>query len=180
MDRTGWQVTASSYVIDNPYLRVRCDRIVLPDGVVEDYYVRESRGFVIVFAVTPDQRVLLVRQYKHGIGRALLELVAGNIDDGERPEHAAARELLEETGYAAAAMEYLRSFAVEPSSANAVAHLFLAKDARVSGSQQLDPTEDITVELATLDQAREMVRSGSIDSIAHVAAIYCALERIGR
>lgn len=180
MDEPGWQVTASSYAIDSPYLKIRRDRIVLPDGtIVEDYYVRESRGYVIVFALTAQNRVVLVRQYKHGIGKVLLELIAGAIDEGEDPRDTAVRELAEETGYAAETMEHVSSFVTEPTNSTAVAHLFFARGAYQSGEQQLDVTENIAVELADLNELRGMVRGGAIDSMPHVGAIYYMLDRLG-
>lgn len=178
MDEPGWQVAASSYVLDTPYLRLRCDRIVLPDGtVIEDYYVRESRGYVIVFALTPAREVVLVRQYKHGIGKVLLELVAGAIDEGEDPLRTAVRELAEETGYAAPSFEHIQSFVTDPTNADTVAHLFLARDAYQNGEQDLDVTEDIAVEVVPLPGLRSLIQSGEIDSVAHVAAIYYILDR---
>lgn len=180
MDEPGWQVTASSYILDSPYLRIRQDRIVLPDGtVIEEYYVRESRGYVIVFALTGSREVLLVRQYKHGIGKVLLELVAGAIDEGEEPLQTAIRELREETGYVSGSVEYVRSFITDPTNADTVAHLFFARDAYPGGEQQLDVTENITVELASVEDLRAMVRSGEIDSIPHVGAIYYMLDHLG-
>lgn len=179
MDDPGWQVAASSYIVDSPYLRIRRDRIVLPDGtVIDDYYVRESRGYVIVFALTPYREVVLVRQYKHGIGKVLLELVAGAIDEGEEPVQTAIRELKEETGYAAGSMEHVRSFVTDPTSANTIAHLFFAKDAYPSGAQDLDVTEDIAVELVPLERLRDLVREGAIESMPHVGAMYVMLDRL--
>lgn len=178
MDEPGWRVTASDYVLDSPYLRIRRDRIVLPDGtVVEDYYVRESRGYVIVFALTRAREVVLVRQYKHGIGKRLLELTAGLIDEGEEPHETAVRELAEETGYAARTVEHVRSFVTEPSNADTIAHLFYARDAYRSGEQNLDVTEDIAVELVRLEELRNLLRSGEIESMPHVGAIYFMLDR---
>lgn len=178
MDEPGWQVAASSYILDSPYLRIRRDRIVLPDGtVIEDYYVRESLGYVIVFALTPQREVVLVRQYKHGIGKVLLELIAGAIDEGEDPLQTAIRELAEETGYASPSVEHVHSFITDPTNANTVAHLFLARDACVSGEQQLDVTEDITVELVPLQQLRVLIQAGEIESMPHVGAIYFMLDR---
>lgn len=179
MDEPAWQVTASSYVLDSPYLRVRSDRVRLPNGtIIEDYFVRESRGYVIVFALTRDRNVVLVRQYKHGAGRVLLELVAGAIDEGEEPQQTAIRELAEETGYACGSMEYVRSFVTDPTSADTVGHLFFARDAFASGPQQLDDTEDISVELSPLGNMRAMIRSGAIESMPHVGAIFFMLDRL--
>lgn len=177
MGKPDWRVIASSYVIDSHFLRLRKDTIELPDGtIIPDYYVRDSRGFIIVFAVTEDERVVLVRQYKHGIARELLELPAGAIDPGEEPLQTAIRELAEETGYEAQSMENVRSFVTDPTNSNSIAHVFFARNARKTAEQDLDPTEAITVELVTLDRLRELVRDGTIDSMPHVAAIYFLLD----
>ena len=178
MGNNDWRVTASSYVIDTRFLRLRKDTIELPDGtVIDDYFVRESRGFVIIFPITTDERVVLVRQYKHGVGRTLLELPAGAIDPGEQPAQTAARELLEETGFEADSMELVRSFVTDPTNSNSVAHLFLARGARKTREQDLDITEDISVELVTLPELRAFIRDGSIDCLPQVGAIYTVLDQ---
>jgi 8-oxo-dGTP pyrophosphatase MutT (NUDIX family) len=177
-----WQVAASEIVIDTPHLRLRRDAIVLPSGGrIENYFVRESRGFSVIFALTPDERVVLVRQYKHGIGRSVLELPAGAIDPGEAPLACASRELVEETGYASEAqLEHAATFAVDPTNSDAHFHLFIARDARPIGAQELDATEDIDVQLATFDELRRYVRDGTIEVGSHVAAIYFILDRLGK
>lgn len=181
MSNRPWRVTGSSYVVDTRFLRLRKDRIELPDGtIVDDYYVRESRGFVVIFAMAPDERAVLVRQYKHGIGKELLELPAGAIDPHETPEQCAARELREETGYTAASFELLRSFVVDPTNSDTVAHLFLARGAHRTGEQDLDVTENIRVELATFGDLRQHVRAGTIDSMPHVASIFFVLDLLKR
>lgn len=179
MANPDWRILSSSYVVDTHFLRLRKDTIELADGtVIPDYYVRESRGFIIVFALTDEERVVLVRQYKHGIGRALLELPAGAIDPGEEPRACAIRELAEETGYTAESMELLRSFVTDPTNSNSIAHLFFARGARKTGEQDLDVTEKIDVSLASLGELRELVRDGEIDSLPHVAAVYFVLDNI--
>jgi 8-oxo-dGTP pyrophosphatase MutT (NUDIX family) len=180
MERRPWRVTASSYVVDTHFLRLRKDRIELPDGtVIDDYYVRESRGFVVIFAITPENRIVLVRQYKHGIGKTLVELPAGAIDPGETAEECAVRELAEETGHTAPSMEFVRSFIVDPTNSDTVAHLFLARGAQRTQTQDLDVTENIAVESAAPEELRRMVREGIIDSVPHVASIYLMLDRLG-
>ena len=178
MDKPNWRITDSSVVVDTRHLRLRKDRIELPGGgVIEDYYVRESRGFAIIFAITADKRVVLVRQYKHGIGKVLLELPAGAIDPGEQPIETAAREFKEEAGYEGP-MELVRSFPTDATNANTVAHLFFAPRVELSGTPLLDPSEEIRVELATLDEVHRFVRDGTIDSVAHVASIYLMLDKL--
>jgi ADP-ribose pyrophosphatase len=180
--RRGWQVAASEVVIDTPHLRLRRDVIVLPNGDrIENYFVRESRGFAVICAVTPDERVVLVKQYKHGIGRSVLELPAGAIDPDETPLACATRELVEETGYASAAeLEHAATFATDPTNSDAHFHLFVANGAKHVAAQELDVTEDIEVRLATFDELLRYVRDGTIEVSSHVAAIYFLLDRFGK
>ncbi|GAC1303597.1 MAG: NUDIX hydrolase [Vulcanimicrobiaceae bacterium] len=177
-----WRVVESEIVIESPYFRLRCDQIELADGTrVGDYYVRESRGFALVFAIAPGDRVVLVRQYKHGIGETVLELPAGGIDPGETPLACATRELAEETGYVSATgdVTLLRSFVLDPTSSTTRYHLYLARDARPTGTLKFDPLEDIEIELATFAQVRRYVRDGTISVGSQVAAIYHALDALG-
>ncbi len=144
--------------------------------------MRESRGFAVVFAVTPADEIVLVRQYKHGIAESVLELPAGGIDAGETPEHCAIRELAEETGYASAPgdVSHLRSFILDPTSSTTRYHLYLAKNARPTGTIAFDPLEDIEIELVTFTELRRYVRDGTIEVGSQVAAIYHALDTLGR
>jgi len=186
MDRSPdepWQVITSEIVIETPHLRLRRDEIELADGQsIGSYYVRESRGFSVVFALTPDEHVVLVRQYKHGIGQAVLELPAGGIDIGETAEACAERELAEETGYVAGELplEHLGTFFFDPTGSTTRYHLYLARDAKPLVAQSFDLTENITLELATFEDLRRYVRDGTIDVGVHVASIYFVLDRLGR
>jgi ADP-ribose pyrophosphatase len=178
----GWKILNSEVVIDTPHLRLRRDRLETSAGtIVEGYHVRETRGFVIVFALTPDDDVVLVRQYKHGIGEVVLELPAGMIDPGEEPAEAALRELGEETGYAPAGrLELIGSFVVDPTSSNGRFSLFLAHDATKSREQELDATEEIVVDLVPLRSLIGLVHDGSINVASHIGAIYTVLDKLGR
>jgi 8-oxo-dGTP pyrophosphatase MutT (NUDIX family) len=181
-DPAGWRVLESEIVIDTHHLRLRRDDIALPGGErIDGYYVRESRGFAVIFALTPDERVVAVRQYKHGIGRPVLELPAGAIDPGETPLECATRELAEETGYRSdAPLEHVATYVTDPTNSDARFHLYFAAGARPAGRQHLDITEDIEVVLIPLDELRTYVRDGRIDVSSHVAAVYVVLDRLGR
>jgi ADP-ribose pyrophosphatase len=176
-----WRILSSDYRIETPFLRLRADRVELPSGaVVDEYFVRESRGFSIVFALTSDGRAVLVRQYKHGIGEIMLELPAGAIDPEETPEECALRELTEETGYVAGSIVFLRSFVTDPTNSDSRFHLFLARDATPTGSQDLDITEEIDVVLAPVEELRAMALDGRIASGSQVAAVLVALLALER
>jgi ADP-ribose pyrophosphatase len=177
----GWTILASEYVIETPHLRLRRDRIRLPNGtLVEDYFVRESRGFAVVFVQTADDRVLLVRQYKHGIGEELIELPAGAIDETETPLGCAHRELAEETGYVAQRLEHVATLVTDPTNSDSRLHLFAGVGAIRAAEPAFDPTEEISTELATLAELRRYVVDGTIAVTSHVAAIYLMLDRLGR
>lgn len=167
-----WTTIASEYVIDTPYLRLRSDTVELPNGDrVESYFVRDTPGFCIIFAVTPDRHVVMVRQYKHGIGRITNELPAGGIDRDEEPAACAIRELAEETGYAGDPPRLVRTFAADPTSSNGLAYLFQIDNAEPRFAQSLDPTEAINVFTVTLEEACSMARDGRIDATSQVAAV---------
>ncbi len=174
-----WRVISSTYPIATPHLRLRSDRVELPTGeIIDDYFVRESRGFCVVFAMTEDERVVLVRQYKHGIGEIIVELPAGGIDADETPEACAHRELAEETGYTVERLEHLRTFPVDPTSANGLFHLFLGRGARLTEEQSLDITEEIDVSTVSLAEIRAMALDGRIAPSSQVAAVLLSLEAL--
>ena len=176
-----WRIVSSEYRIDTKFLRLRVDRVELPSGVVVDeYYVRESLGFCVIFALTVAGDVLLVRQYKHGAAQIVTELPAGMIDADESPVACAARELAEETGYVGAPPEFVRTFFADPTNATAQLHLFIIRDAVRARTQQFDVTEDIEVTLASVDEVRAMALDGRISGASQVAAVLVSLNALGR
>jgi 8-oxo-dGTP pyrophosphatase MutT (NUDIX family) len=174
-----WTIRTSVYRIDEPFLRVRSDTVELPDGtIIDGYFVRESRGFAVVAALTPAREIVLVRQYKHGIGEVVVELPAGTIDPGETPADCAVRELAEETGYAGDPPRLLRTLFTDPTGSNGRFHVFLVENARPVFAQSLDITESIVVETVPLEAFRSMVRDGTIASGSQLASAYIALDNL--
>jgi ADP-ribose pyrophosphatase len=176
-----WRILSSDYRIHTKFLRLRADRVELPSGtVIEDYFVRESRGFCVILALTPENNVLLVRQYKHGAGEITTELPAGMIDENETPQSCAARELAEETGFTGGAPEHVRTFLADPTNATARFHLFVVRDAVLTRAPSFDVTEEIEVDVVSLDELRAMALDGRIASGSQVAAALVGLAHLGR
>jgi ADP-ribose pyrophosphatase len=176
-----WRIADSTYVIDTPFLRLRRDTIILPSGrQIEDYFVRETRGFVIIFAVTPDERVIFTREYRHGYGSRLLGLPGGQIDENEDPADCARRELAEETGYTGSPPELIQSFITAPVNSTGTFSVYVIRDARPTAAPSPDVTEEIAVELYPLADVLGMVRDGTASIGTHALSIYAALDYLGR
>src|SRR5688572_23819888 len=122
-----WKVLESVYLHrDPPWLTTRKDVCELPNGkIMKAYYVHEYPTWVSVFAVTEEGKVLLIRQYRHGLGEVLVELPGGVVDEGEKPEVAVARELKEETGYEFRNFQFLGKISANPATTNNYMHMFL-------------------------------------------------------
>jgi 8-oxo-dGDP phosphatase len=102
MPPTPWKTLSSRYIVRDRWMTLRADRCETGAGVVLDpYYVQEPEDWVQVVAFDSQDRVLLIRRYRHGAGLISTELPCGVVERGETPALAAARELLEETGCAA-------------------------------------------------------------------------------
>lgn len=175
-----WRVLSSRPALDDRWFRVRRDTVELPDGtVVDDYSVAVRPDFALVAAVTEADELVFVRQWKHAIGRIMLELPGGVVDEGD-PAAAAARELREETGYACDELRPVGGGPLDPSKETNRVHLFAGTGARRVGEQELDVTEQIEVVLVPVAELRDRIRAGEIDAPTSVAGIYLALDAFGR
>ena len=156
-------------------LRVELDRAKEPAG--PDEYGPEVRrevvrhpGAVAIVAVTPDQRLVMVRQYRYAAGRFLLEIPAGTLEPGEDPEDTARRELREETGYSAKNLRPLGSFFSAPGFCDEVIHLFRA-EGLTPGEQDTDFGEDIDLVEIPVDEGRRRLAAGGFEDAKTLAGL---------
>ena len=174
-----WKRLRSERLLETPYFALRSDRLRLPGGAVKDpYYVVERPDAAIIFPLTGEGEVVLVRQYRPPLERMELGLPAGLVEEGEKPEDAARRELLEETGYSGDQWEPLGSLASSPSLKDNWAYLFLARGVEESAPPAPDEHELVEVVRAPVGDLPGLIRSGEIVSSSGVAAIMLALERL--
>jgi len=144
-----WQVLESKYSYRDPWLAVRSDTVRVPNGtVLSPYHTIEFPEWVCAVALTPQQEILLIEEYRHGVKRLSFELPCGAPDhDGEDVLDAMKRELLEETGFAAQEWHALGSSTANTARQNNRVHAFLALDVRRVSDQKLDPGEVIRAHL---------------------------------
>ena len=175
----GWERLGSERLLANRYFALRSDRLRLPDGGIKDpYFVLERPDAAIIFPITDRNEVVLVRQYRPPLEMMELGLPAGLVEEGERPEQAARRELSEETGYTGGEWEQLGSVASSPSLKDNRAYLFLARDVEETMTPDPDEHELVEVVRVPVTELLDLVRSGEIISSSGVAAIMLALERL--
>jgi len=163
-------------VFEGRYLRVHREEVVTGKGArIADYHVIESPPWAGVVCVTENAELVLVRQYRHGRRGTSLELPAGIIEPGEAPSAAAARELLEETGYRAKSTEFLWETYPEPARHRQTAHFYFITANNVPEGLDLEPSEDVEVVLRPLTQLDSVV--AEIGHAVHVAALLLAARR---
>lgn len=173
-----WKILSRKSILERRWLAISEQRVELPNGtIIDEFHVLDCPSWSAVIAVTPSHQLVLVEQYRHGLGRTSLELPAGVIDPGEQPRDSAIRELREETGYAAQRWQSLVELAPEPSRATHRAHFFVASDAHLLGAAQPEASEVIRVKLIPVDAVFDYIDSGEIVHAAHVAAILLAARR---
>jgi 8-oxo-dGTP pyrophosphatase MutT (NUDIX family) len=133
----------------------------------------ESADWVNIVPVTEAGEVVMVRQYRHGSERITLETPGGLVDPGEAPAAAAARELLEETGYRASEVVPLGGVNPNPALFGNHLHAYLGRDARRVAEVTGDGgTEETVVELVPLADLRRLIREGVVNHALVVAVVY--------
>jgi ADP-ribose pyrophosphatase len=170
----------SELLLTTPIFKLRKDEAEHPEtGHRGSYYILENPDWVNIVALTEAGEMLMVRQWRHGTGRIELELPAGMVEPGEAPEAAAARELLEETGYAAAKLTRLGEVAPNAAYQQNRCYSILAEGCRLVGGTSFDPGEDIEIALMRPAEVRAKLGNEIMNALG-LCALFWWFDRQGR
>lgn len=173
-----WTIIKEEDISPSKWMPVLRHTVKLPDNsIVDDYYFSPLGNVAMVMAITTTGKVVLVRQYKHGLGQVLIELPGGMQHDNATMEACAIAELEEETGIKAVNEQLipLGKIAGNPTKTNQVTYGYIVKDALFNAVQRFDATEDIELLTVPPKELLQMISSGEIwvaDTVAFIMKAY--------
>jgi ADP-ribose pyrophosphatase len=176
-----WKTLSSTYVHKGPWATLRADKCEMPDGrIVDEYFVLEYPDWANAVAITEDNKVIMVRQFRQAANIVSLEIPGGVIDPDDRsPELAMRRELLEETGYQFDKLELLSTVYANPSTANNKTYCYLATGGKKVQGQDLDEHEEIIVEEYSIAEVKELLAENKIAQALHCTGLFYGLMKLG-
>lgn len=158
-------------------ISLHVDTVQLPDGNTSSREVVTHPGAVAIIAITKDNKLVFVKQFRKPLERTLVEIPAGKIEPNEAPERTAIRELEEETGYTTENLNYLTSFYTSPGFADEIIHLYFTKELIPLEKAVLgDEDEFIEIIELTIEEAEQYVKEEKIyDAKTAYALMYVKL-----
>jgi ADP-ribose pyrophosphatase len=164
------KIVKSEVMYSGPVFGVRRDEVIEPGGVRTTRDMITHSGSVVVLPVLPDGRIVLIRQYRHATRGYLWELVAGRMDEGETAKKAAARELMEETGYRAKKYKVFLDVFPTPGFLEERMYILLA-EGLTAGQAHPEEDEKIEVKAYNLKELKHMLQLGKLHDAKTIAGI---------
>lgn len=180
MEILKWQKLSSRYLVKEKWATLRVDTCKLQNGTVkDDYYVLEYPDWANAVALTKENKLILVRQYRHAADIISLEIPGGVIEPGENPETGVRRELQEETGYSFYSCELIATLYPNPATSTNRTFTYLLTGGVKTQEQHLDEHEILNVEEYTIEEVKQLLADNKIDQSLHAAALFYGLLKLG-
>lgn len=171
-----WEKVATQTIADCRVFSVNRYLARRTKDSIHDFYVLHPSNWVNIIPITPDNQVVLIEQFRHGTQTITLEIPGGQIDsDDPSAMHAAARELVEETGFVAEQLVHLGTNHPNPAIQSNICETFLAKNVRQEFTPRFDSTEDIAVRLTPIADIPKLIQSGVITHSLVIVAFHLLL-----
>lgn len=159
-------------IFNGKVLSLRVDDVELPNGKYSKRELIKHPGAVAVIAITNENKIVMVEQYRKALEQSLIEIPAGKLEPGEAPSVTAARELEEETGYVSSKMEHIISFYTSPGFADEIVHLYIATELqKKENSAACDEDEFVEVMEISLEEAQQYIKEKRIYDVKTVYAV---------
>lgn len=172
----------SEKIFSGKVISLQVDDVILPNGNTSKREIVKHPGAVAILAITDENRIVMVEQFRKPLERTIVEIPAGKLEKGEEPAHSAKRELEEETGYDCKQLDWLISFYTSPGFADEIVHLYAAKGLfKKENALGLDEDEFVNVVELTLAEALEYIREQKIyDAKTAYAIQYLQLKEVAK
>lgn len=165
-------------IYDGAIMKVVRDKVTVPSGYSYREVI-EHNGAVCMIALTDDNKLVMEKQFRYVIGRPVLEIPAGKIDEGETdPVNAAIRELKEETGYVAKNIKYLGKLSPSVAYTKELVYVYAMTGLTATGETELDPDEELDVLLMDFDEVYDMAAHGDLLDVKTIAAVFMAKAQL--
>ncbi|OIK09481.1 ADP-ribose pyrophosphatase [Bacillus sp. MUM 116] len=172
MDNLEEKTIHSEEIFSGKVVRLELQEVELPNGKKAKREIIKHPGAVAIIAITDENKIIMVEQYRKALERTIVEIPAGKLEKGEDPAECALRELEEETSYVCECLELLTSFYTSPGFADEIIHVYLAKGlSKKENSAELDEDEFVNIEELTLEEAIQYMKDQKIYDAKTIYAV---------
>lgn len=174
-----WKILNTEIIAKTPRFDLIKEQVRLPNGKTNDFYLTKHADAAVIMPITADGKIVMLNEYRHPCREKLLSLCGGHLEEGDKPEEAAARELMEETGYAADRFEFIQAVYADPPRTGRKWHFFIAHNARPVAQQELTEFEDLEVTLLSPQEPVLALKDGKVTNLPDMGLMYLGLQKLG-